>query len=273
MASAKAADQGVSLEQVRDTAKQSTKLGAVTAPGTAPVAAEAAKSDVGVLAGATGTSWPHRFDWVSLTNGKVYYEDNGLWHCSGVVVTTEGRSTVFTAGHCVHAGNGGGWHNTNWVFVPDYYYGDRPRGTWAAKELWSLNGWMNNGNRAYDIGAVVLWPLNGQRIMDVTGSQGIRINGPSTPYVWHFGFPLNSPFNGEDLITCDGATSKPGDLRMACTMQGGASGGAWLADFNQNWGYTVSVNSYHVGNDLTKIYGPYFGDGAHNLYETVRNKS
>lgn len=72
-------------------------------------------------------------------------------------------------------------------------------------------------------------------------------------------------------MNCDGPVSKPGDLRLACNMHEGASGGAWLADFNQSWGYTVSVNSYHVGEDRTRIYGPYFGDGAKNLYDTVKN--
>lgn len=56
-------------------------------------------------------------------------------------------------------------------------------------------------------------------------------------------------------------------------MQGGAGGGAFLADFNGDNGYTVSVNSCHLGDDLTQIYGPYFGDGAYNLYQAVRNLS
>jgi hypothetical protein len=272
IAAAKPADHGVTLDQLRSTA-QTSVLGKLTVNGSKP--ATVASDKLTTQAGGTGTSWPRRHDWVSLTNGKVLYEDNGLWHCSAVVVTTEARNTVFTAGHCVHGGKGGTWHNQNWTFIPDYYYNDRPLGTWTARQLWSLNGWMNDSDRAYDIGAAVMWPNNGRKLMDVTGSQGIRFNGPATPYVWHFGFPLNSPFNGEDLITCDGNVGRRygffGDLKLACTMQGGASGGAWLAVFNQNWGYTVSVNSYHVGNDLTQIYGPYFGDGAKNLYDAVRN--
>ncbi|GIG91159.1 trypsin-like serine peptidase [Plantactinospora endophytica] len=288
IAAARPADNGVSLAELRKTA-QSSVLGETVVAGLAPRAsaanldgrsgaAKAGRGDASVMAGAVGTSWPWRHDWVSLTNGKVLYQHNGgLWHCSGVVVSSEARNTVFTAGHCVHGGPGGGWQNTNWTFIPDYYYGDRPLGTWSARQLWSLNGWMNNGDRAYDVGVAVMHLNAGRRLADVTGSQGIRINGPATPSVWHFGFPLNSPFDGEDLITCDGATSRRyvlwGDLKLACTIQGGGSGGAWLADFNGNSGYTISVNSYHVGNDLTQIYGPYFGDGVSNLYAAVRNLS
>ncbi|GAB3977843.1 hypothetical protein V1634_13435 [Plantactinospora veratri] len=290
IAAARPADNGVSLAELRKTA-QSSVLGETVVAGRPPRAAatgldgqvatgpaKAARGDAAVLAGPTGTSWPWRHDFVSLTNGKVLYQHNGgLWHCSGVVVSTEARNTVFTAGHCVHEGSGGAWQNTNWTFIPDYYYGDRPLGTWTARELWSLNGWINDGDRAYDVGVAVMHLNAGQRLADVTGSQGIRINGPTTPSVWHFGFPLNSPFDGEDLITCDGATSRryiiTGDLKLACTIQGGGSGGAWLADFNGDSGYTISVNSYHVGNDLTQIYGPYFGDGVSNLYAAVRNLS
>jgi V8-like Glu-specific endopeptidase len=275
MAAAKPADEGVSSMGVQQAA-QTSALGEITAQGTAPVTTESSLPDVTIMSGSNGTSWPHRHDWVALTNGKVFFDKSSTdrgWMCSGVVVTSEARNTVFTAGHCVHDGSGSRWYNGNWTFVPDYYNGDRPKGTWQARQLWSLNGWMNNSDRAYDIGAAVMFPLNGKKLVDVTGSQGIRINGPQTPYVYHFGFPANSPFNGEDLINCDGQTSKPNNLKLACNMQGGASGGAWLADFNGNAGYTVSVNSYHVGNDLTQIYGPYFGDGAYNLYQSVRNLS
>lgn len=276
VAGAKPADQGVTHEQLRQAA-QTSLLGKLAVAPERPKAGETTFKDPSTRAGGTGTSWPRRHDWVALTNGKVVYEDanGGKWSCSGVVVTTAARNTVFTAGHCVHGGKGGTWLDRRWTFLPDYYKGDAPAGVWAARQLWSLNGWMNDSNRAYDIGAAVMFPLNGRKLMDVTGSQGIRFNGPSTPNVFHFGFPANSPFDGEDLINCDGPTWRrggfTGDLAMACTMQGGASGGAWLADFNGNSGYTVSVNSYHLGNDLTKIYGPYFGDGAKNLYDAVKN--
>jgi hypothetical protein len=194
------------------------------------------------------------------------------------VINTEAKNAVFTAGHCVHGGSGGTWHS-NWIFVPNYYYNDRPVGTWYARQLWALNGWINNSDNSYDIGAVVLWNnAAGQRIADITGSQGIEWNGPRGQFVYHWGYPAepNPPFNGESLQYCTGTTFNSGflgiggDLGLNCTMQGGASGGVWVKQFNGTWGYTISVNSYHKGTDLTKIYGPYFGDGAANLYNSVR---
>jgi V8-like Glu-specific endopeptidase len=283
MAASKPLDTSVSAESLRSGTSQTSELGTLVTKGTEPVAATARGKDIGPSpkAGNQGTSWPARHDWVSLTNGKVFFDKaDGTtgWQCSGVVVSSEARNTVFTAGHCVNEGDGGAWHN-NWTFVPDYYYNDRPLGTWSARPggLWSLEGWTEDGDNSYDIGAAVMQNNGaGQKLMDVTGSQGIRINGPDEPNVYHFGFPgePNPPFDGEDLMNCDGPTDRGffgGDLQMACNMQGGASGGAFLADFNGDSGYTVSVNSYHVGNDLTQIYGPYFGDGAYNLYQAVRN--
>lgn len=62
------------------------------------------------------------------------------------------------------------------------------------------------------------------------------------------GLPANTPFNGESLQYCTGTTFNRGsDLGLTCNMQGGASGGVWVSDFNGTWRYTISVNSYHVG--------------------------
>jgi hypothetical protein len=136
---------------------------------------------------------------------------------------------------------------------------------------------MNDSNNSYDIGAAVMWTNgSGQRIADVTGSQGIEWNGARGQSVYHWAYPAapNPPFDGESLQYCTGTTFDSGsDLGLACDMQGGASGGVWVRGYNGTWGYTISVNSYHKGNDLTKIYGPYFGDGAANLYNAVRNLS
>ena len=222
-----------------------------------------------------GARWPNRYDTPAYSNGKVFFTKGGAGYvCSGAVINSEARTTVFTAGHCVHGGKGGTYHS-NWYFVPNYYNNDRPAGTWYAKQLWSLNGWMNDSNNSYDIGAVVMWTnASNQPIADVTGSQGIEWNGSRGQSVYHWAYPANSPFNGESLQYCTGTTYDSGsDLGLTCNMQGGASGGIWVRGYNGTWGYTISVNSYHKGTDLTQIYGPYFGDGAANLYNAVRNLS
>nr|BFE87519.1 hypothetical protein GCM10020093_101200 [Planobispora longispora] len=54
--------------------------------------------------------------------------------CSANAVTSENKSTVITAGHCVKMG--GSFHG-NWVFVPGYDNGNRPYGTWVATTLYT----------------------------------------------------------------------------------------------------------------------------------------
>ena len=59
------------------------------------------------------------------TNGKVFFTDDGLnYVCSGTAVLSGNRSTVWTAGHCVHDGASG--FHTNWAFVPAYADGSAP---------------------------------------------------------------------------------------------------------------------------------------------------
>jgi hypothetical protein len=247
--------------------------------GSAPTEKAITRDGVVTYDVSSGTRWPNRYDTPAYTNGKVFFTKGGAGYvCSGAVINSEARNTVFTAGHCVHGGRGGTWHS-NWVFVPNYYFNDRPVGTWYARQLWSLNGWMNDSDNSYDIGAVVMWNnSSNQRIADVTGSQGIEWNGSRGQFVYHWAYPAepNPPFNGESLQYCTGTTFNEGflgiggDLGLNCNMQGGASGGIWVRAFNGTWGYTISLNSYHKGSDLSKIYGPYFGDGVANLYNAVR---
>ncbi|MGL5830010.1 MAG: trypsin-like serine peptidase, partial [Angustibacter sp.] len=74
---------------------------------------------------------------VARTNGKVFFTNagNGLnYVCSAAVVNSEGRDTVWTAGHCVHGGAGQNWH-LNWTFVPAYDNGAMPQGSWTAAQL------------------------------------------------------------------------------------------------------------------------------------------
>ncbi|WP_424184751.1 hypothetical protein ACOBQX_23040 [Actinokineospora sp. G85] len=137
------------------------------------------------------------------------------------------------------------------MFVPDYQDGDRPLGNWNL-----------------DIGAVAVHT-------NATGTQGLRINGPTSAHVWSFGFPAlpNPPFNGQRLITCDGNAylgTFSNEMQHLCSSRQGASGGPWLAEFNGDWGYAISVYSNFIESDPLTYYGPYFGDGAYNLYQAVR---
>ena len=80
--------------------------------------------------------------------------------CSGTAVLAGNKSTVWTAGHCVHDGASG--FHTNWSFVPAYADGSAPYGEWTARNLLTTSGWANGGDFSYDNGAAVVntngWP-------------------------------------------------------------------------------------------------------------------
>jgi hypothetical protein len=247
-----------------------------TAP---PTVAQRGLSYAAPLIGRVAGEWPgSSTSPPGATSGKVFFTgDDGLnYVCSGSTVNSAGKNVVFTAGHCVHGGGPGRRYFTNWAFVPGYRDNVRPFGTWTARQLWTLNGWSASGNRTYDIGAAVMnTDALGRRIVNRVGGQGIEWNFPLEQLVYQFGYPSRTPFNGERLQYCTGSTFNDGGHEgIRCNMTEGASGGPWLDDFNGSFGWLDSVNSWVFWDNNGVRYkwnGPYFGNGARNLYNTVAN--
>jgi V8-like Glu-specific endopeptidase len=217
---------------------------------------------------------------VARTYGKVFFTNtqNGLnYVCSATVVNSEGRDTVWTAGHCVHGGSGGAWH-ANWTFVPAYNAGSAPYGYWSSNQLWTRSAWISSSDFTQDMGVAILNTNGGWHIVDRVGGQGIAWNYSKDYYAYDFGYPQAAPFNGSRLIACAGTTApewsffgiSANTIKLSCDMTGGSSGGAWLRWFDGNWGYINGLNSYKYNNDPNTMYSPYFGDAASSLYNAVR---
>ncbi|MFE6333772.1 trypsin-like serine peptidase [Streptomyces sp. NPDC057798] len=212
---------------------------------------------------------------VVSTAGRVFFTYQGRTaSCSGNAVTSANKSTVITAGHCVRMG--GAWH-TNWVFVPGYHDGQSPYGRWAAARTLSTPQWTASEDINYDIGAAVVAPLNGQSLTDVVGGQGLAFNTGYNLRMYAFGFPAASPYDGEKFIYCSGSTSRDfllsNDHGMTCNMTGGSSGGPWFTQFNESTGTGLlsSVNSFKYNFLPNRMYGPYFGAEAQNLYQAAQS--
>jgi hypothetical protein len=208
------------------------------------------------------------------TNGKVFFTSFGAnYVCSGAIVNSEGKSVVWTAGHCVS--DGGQW-NTNWVFVPNYSSGVAPYGYWYAAYLATTPGWFGNNNDfANDVGAAVMFSNNGWRIADYLGAQGIAWNYGVGYYVYAFGYPQGAPFNGCCLYAEQGYTYDAGDgtIYMVNSMTGGSSGGPWLNWFDGNWGYVNGHNDFKYNGFPQYMFSPYYGNQVADLYNVVRNLS
>jgi V8-like Glu-specific endopeptidase len=244
------------------------------APSSPVTAVGKAVSDIGLLAFPnTGSQWSGGGAVVS-TAGRVFFSYQGRTaSCSGNAVTSANKSTVITAGHCVKLE--GAWH-TNWVFVPGYHDGQAPYGRWTASKTLSTPQWTASEDINYDVGAAVVAPLDGKRLTDVVGGQGLAFNTGYNLRMYSFGFPAAAPYDGEKFIYCSGTTNRDfllsDDHGMNCNMTGGSSGGPWFTQFNESTGTGLlsSVNSFKYNFLPNRMYGPYFGTDAQNLYQTAQ---
>ncbi|HZE37237.1 MAG TPA: peptidase [Stackebrandtia sp.] len=225
------------------------------------------------LADSGGDPWSGGGD-VVHTSGRVFFTFQGKdAACSGDAVTSTNGSTVLTAGHCVKYQ--GTWH-TNWVFVPGYDNGQAPYGKWSASKTLTTPQWEADEDENYDVGAAVVSPLDGKKLTDTVGGQGLSFNGEYNQNMYAFGFPAEDPYDGEKLIYCAGQTTQDvlltHDHGLSCDMTGGSSGGPWFVDFDESTGAgkQASVNSFGYTFLPGVMYGPYFGDDVQNLYNTAQ---
>ncbi|MFC4529706.1 trypsin-like serine peptidase [Sphaerisporangium dianthi] len=213
---------------------------------------------------------------ITRTEGRVFFTYQGRnASCSGTAVTSANKSVVITAGHCVKLG--GAFH-TNWAFVPGYDAGSRPYGTWVATSLLTTPQWNASEDMNHDMAAAVVAPLNGQRLVDVVGGQGVAFNQPRGRQMYAFGYPAASPYNGSKLIYCGGRVFNDflvsTDQGLTCDMTGGSSGGGWFLNFSESTGAGTlnSVNSFKYNFAPYWMFGPYFGPEAQAVYTAAQNQ-
>jgi V8-like Glu-specific endopeptidase len=268
------------------------------APG-APESVPGATGSLGPAPAETGaenyaaTTVPRPYtDLPDRLNGKVFFtkttRPGGNFVCSGTLVNNSRKNLVITAGHCVHGGDGGQFHD-NWLFVPAYDgtktgTAQRPYGTWTARELFTRDAWIDNSDNTQDIGVALLANgSDGQPLGATIGGQGITFNVSASQNFSDFGYPAARPFDGTSQWRCNSTlrgrdTGIPGTgpdpLRIECDMTGGSSGGGWLINIGTNGiGFVNSVNSYGYPTfDPGFEYGPYFGNEAKSLYDFAKDR-
>ncbi|MBQ0824952.1 trypsin-like serine peptidase [Streptomyces tagetis] len=235
--------------------------------------------------------------------GKVFFDSpEGSMVCSGTVVkdaARPGRSNlVWTAGHCVHAGAGGGWYR-NIAFVPSY--NDlgasearlagattariAPYGTWWADWASTSNQWIEGGastggdGAAHDYAVLHVTPEQGARSLEETVGAALDIDfsAPSATQVaamGAWGYPAAPPYNGLRMFKC---LDRPGRLslgpslptmyRIGCTMTGGSSGGGWFRVVD---GETRLVSNTSIGPVTAGwLAGPRLGPEAEQMYRSM----
>jgi hypothetical protein len=195
------------------------------------------------------------------TIGRLFSKkpDGTDWACSASLVESANRSVVWTAGHCVHSGRGGGPHS-NFLFVPGYRPaaagGPAPFGVWPATHWGTTTTWASEGDASHfrrDFGAVVLAKdALGRTLTDALGAaQRIAFPRKLPARAANFGYPALDPFNGESLYRCgpnwlgrfqQTLGSGPFPLAIACRQKPGSSGGPWLVSTDPATGIGTVVS-------------------------------
>ncbi|WP_062214339.1 serine protease [Streptomyces sp. NBRC 109706] len=242
--------------------------------------------------------------------GKVFFDSpEGPMVCSGTVVTdpnAPGKSNlVATAGHCVHAGTGGGWYR-NLSFVPAYNNeglppeqaedpanGDSvfPYGIYWANYVSTTQYWIDNGTTTGGEGAhgdfaiMSVEPEDGSGLsLEETVGSAVDINFDAPAVsglgtVSLYGFPAADPYDGVLMYRC---TDTPGRLSIdasmpvmywaGCTMTGGSSGGPWLRQGDNGQAELISINS--IGPlESTWLAGPRLDTEARGVFDHVSSQN
>jgi V8-like Glu-specific endopeptidase len=206
-----------------------------------PFSPPASPTDFGNYAPFQRWTWDGNYlQYPVSTVGKLFFTQNGKnFVCSASVIN---KSTLATAGHCVHAGNNlnSGW-STNVLFCPSYNTGgiNPSRGCWAAVTQFTSFQWFNASNFDRDYGCIVTQTTGtvvADRVGNVTGWLGRAWNWPSRQATLAWGYPAGAPFTGNRIITT--ASTEWYQLNMNTSetqlskyigndMTGGSSGGPW----------------------------------------------
>lgn len=207
--------------------------------------------------------------------------------CTATVVGSDSGQVVVTAAHCVFVPEadvfGGGYSMTaepGWVEDQQFYPGrdgdDAPFGIWDIESAWVDPRWQETGNPAFDVAFLTIAEQDGRTVADVVGSQGISFGATATNAVTALGYPSMAPFDGTTLRYCteDDAAADPiyrGALAMDCAMNQGASGGPWLADFDESdgTGTVVAVSSFIALDGTDRMFASTLTDFAAELYRTA----
>ncbi len=206
------------------------------------------------------------------TVGKLFFTQYGVnYVCSGAVVWD---NVVWTAGHCLHAGDGSGdgW-SYNVKFVPAYRNGAEPYGTWKALTLWTWPDWYYSSDLRYDLGAIVIKPKSGVDIGVTVGWLGFATGMGLPQHFTQYGYPAASPFDGQVLWTVNSSSSgvdtsfsAPRPHSTGNDMTGGSSGGPWVL-FQSKWGGWVNGhNDYKYSGFGEEMFSPYFDSEAWTLF-------
>jgi hypothetical protein len=200
---------------------------------------------------------------VDKTIGRLFFVDRGEdSSCTATLLASANRSTIVTAGHCVHGmdliGNDPQW-TSKLLFVPGFRDNTRPFGDYVPRQVVVDSHWVADDQQsAYDEAFLVLNPGTDGRPAGV--GQAIGLGLPGGLPAQEFGYPRAAKepghqgrpeFTGQRVAHCWGTpkenpgsadiTIPKGQWGVPCDMGGGSSGGPRLTLFNDKTGLGTVV--------------------------------
>ncbi|QLH26600.1 serine protease [Streptomyces sp. Rer75] len=279
------------LEAARD-------MGMTASADSAPPAAEGKAAHGTKLAAGSVSERVKQVDsWPTVAVGRVVAKlPNGkLSACSGASISSKTKNTVWTAGHCVHPGDGSGVRGfyKKIAFVPAAQDKEQPYGTWAYDTVYAPQDWTRGDEGDYDAGDMAAFvvapdPVQGN-LADAVGHFGYNFgSGPDHSDAYDWGYPAHgydrpdSDFNeGKYMMYCTGDTEDaennwPWDdrVKMDCDMGKGASGGPLVTGAPDGNIQIIGANSHYEADDddnrvSDDLFSSEHGDNAVQLIEDV----
>ncbi|ANW22309.1 trypsin-like serine peptidase [Streptomyces clavuligerus] len=211
--------------------------------------------------------------------GKVFYTspaDSKNYFCSASALGSPSKQLVITAAHCVNEGGTNGTpgrYVRNWVYVPAFHSGTRPHGTFQAKEFRAFSEWVARGDLQYDIAMVTTHPLNGRKLIDVTGGNGLSWNQDHRQRVTVTGYSYDHD-TARTQRSCPGTASPVGApdrrVEIRCAMRGG--GAPWLRNpVASGLGHVNGVVSTLVNEGWNR--SSYFGEYVKAMWDTQGSRT
>ena len=197
----------------------------------------------------TNTSYPYR------AAGKLFFKiGTASYICSASLIK---RGIVVTAAHCV-ANYGRSQFYSGWQFVPGYRNGSAPFGTWTVKQAWIKTAYYNgtDGCAVFgvvcpdDVAVLILNTQAGGYPGTSTGWLGYGWNGYSftsnhLTQITQLGYPAgldNAAYMERNDSQGYVSSANSNNTVIGSNMNGGSSGGPWIANFGLPSALTGETN-------------------------------
>ncbi|GAA0333584.1 trypsin-like serine protease [Actinoallomurus spadix] len=188
--------------------------------------------------------------------GALFYNNgSGNHYCTASVMHTSKKDLILTAAHCLYDPHKH-TYATHIAFVPKYNTSrPRPYGVWPIRKTWLDARWTRRGDPDLDYGFAALNKVGGRHIVDVVGSNVLRINQGYSNRVTVIGYPAKSHNPADKPVRCVNRTFKQWKYQIGfdCKgLYGGTSGSPWMIQYNDKTesGLVIgTLGGYQEGGD------------------------